>query len=157
MTDPVNPQFMWQLTNTNVGAELFGEHPGQPSIGTVYYTDKDSAVSAETPVVILPGGEGTIFNTGLCDRWNTPPVSADTFTTARNKVRCWTGPGNSLTVVRLYDGKIRARRNDLVRQDLDSRRARRSPRAPRRRSSPPAARTSCSRPSPRRTRGSTCR
>lgn len=113
VTDPVNPQFMWQLTNTNAGAELFGEHPGQPSIGTVYYTDKDSAVSAETPVVILPGGEGTIFNTGLCDRWNTPPVSADTFTTARNKVRCWTGPGNSLTVVRLYDGKIlRSFRND---------------------------------------------
>ncbi len=113
VTDPASPQFMWQVTNTNVGAELFGEHPGQPSIGTVYYTDKDSAVSAETPVAILPGGEGTIFNTGLCDRWNTPPVSADTFTTPRNKVRCWTGPGNSLTVVRLYDGKIlRSFRND---------------------------------------------
>lgn len=113
VTDPVNPQFLWQLTNTNAGAELFGEHPGQPSIGAVYYTDKDTAITAETPVAILPGGEATQFASGQCDRWNLPPVSADAFTQARNKVRCWTGPGLSFTVVRLYDGKIlRSFRND---------------------------------------------
>lgn len=109
VTDPGKPVMLWQLTKfkDSLGeADLFGTYPGVPAIGTVYYKDTTATQPIETPVAFLPGGEGTQFKTGTCSRWKSPPVTGDTYTTARDKVRCWTGPGNSFTVVRLWDGKI---------------------------------------------------
>jgi type IV pilus assembly protein PilY1 len=114
ITDPKNPQFLWQLTNFGgaSGAPLFGQTPAQPSIGIVYYSE-GSANPVETPVAFLPGGSGTIWNSsGLCNRWQTNSAT-DPKIQWRSQTRCWSGPGQSMTVVRLYDGKIlRSFRND---------------------------------------------
>lgn len=119
VTEPKNPKLLWQLTKWNnytgptaSSEDLFGLLPGAPAIGTVYLDDGGTKV--ETPVAFLPGGEGTQFAPGTCNRWpRTTPTSTDPTTTPRTKVRCWTGPGNSFTIVRLYDGKIlRTFRND---------------------------------------------
>lgn len=110
ITDPTRPVMLWQLTKfkdaAGAEADLFGTYPGTPAIGTVYYKDPSASQPVETPVAFLPGGEGTQFKTGTCARWKAPPTTGDTLTTARTNVRCWTGPGNSFTVVRLADGKI---------------------------------------------------
>lgn len=122
VTDPKNPKLLWQLTKWHQGGapieqDLFGAVPGAPAIGTVYLDDAGTKV--ETPVAFLPGGEGTQFAPGQCNRYPrvTPPPT-DPTTTPRNKVRCWTGPGSSFTIVRLYDGKIlRTFRNDPTPSD----------------------------------------
>jgi type IV pilus assembly protein PilY1 len=110
VTNPDQPQMLWQLTTikdaTGGEANLFGTYPGTPAIGTVYYQDSTTSFPVETPVAFLPGGEGTLYKTGTCPRWKTPASAADPLTAMRSSVRCWTGPGNSMTVVRLWDGKI---------------------------------------------------
>lgn len=109
ITDAANPKFLWQLTSIKDASgkthEMFGQTPGVPAIGTVFYSDGGGPL-IETPVAFLPGGDATLNASGTCARWNTPPSSTDTFTQWRNKVRCWVGAGLSFTVVRLYDGKI---------------------------------------------------
>lgn len=110
VTDPTKPpQLLWQLTKfrdaAGAVADLFGSLPGTPAIGTIYYTEPGTAAPVETPVAFLPGGEGTRFKDGLCNRWRSY-TGADPATTPRSKVRCWSGAGNSFTVVRLWDGKI---------------------------------------------------
>lgn len=114
VTDSKNPKMLWQLTTyRDAGAttpppyDLFGQLPGTPAIGTVYVDD--GGVKVETPVAFLPGGSGTRFAPGLCNRWPRPgsvPPPPDMTTTPRSRVGCWTGPGNSFTIVRLWDGKI---------------------------------------------------
>jgi len=110
ISDPTRPVLLWQLTKFKDAlagdADLFGTYPGVPAIGTVYYKDPGASQPVETPVAFLPGGEGTQFKAGTCPRWKSPSFTGDSFTTARSSVRCWTGPGNSFTVVRLWDGKI---------------------------------------------------
>jgi type IV pilus assembly protein PilY1 len=115
VTDIKNPQLLWQLTKykestspTAPEYDLFGTYPGTPAIGTVYYSDTSGGTPIETPVAFLPGGEGTLSKTGTCGRWTTPSDGV-----TRKEVRCWTGPGNTFTIVRLWDGKvIRTFRND---------------------------------------------
>jgi len=117
VTDVKNPKLLWQLTkykdSTATGApeyDIFGTYPGTPAIGTIYYSETSGGTPIETPVAFLPGGEGTQFAPGLCNRWTTPTDGV-----TRKQVRCWTGPGNSFTIVRLWDGKvIRSFRNDPV-------------------------------------------
>ena len=119
VTDPAAPKFLWQLstikdTKNSAVYNLFGDFPSPPAIGTVYYAEPGNQ-PVETPVAFLPGGSGTnwkAWNSGSsppqqCTRWSSWGVGE------RNKTRCWSGPGASLTVVRLYDGKIlRTFRND---------------------------------------------
>lgn len=117
-----NPRLLWQITKYKDSAptagpaqeyDIFGTYPGTPSIGTIYYSETAGGTPVETPVAFLPGGESTQFAPGLCNRWRDPGASTDPATTPRKQVRCWTGPGNSFTIVRLYDGKIlRSFRND---------------------------------------------
>jgi type IV pilus assembly protein PilY1 len=104
ITDPNNPKFLWQLTNVG-GKPMFGPTPGTPAIGTVYYAESGQQ-PVETPVAFLPGGSDTTFQPGACSRWNAVATNPDPNTTTRSYVRCWAGPGQSFTVVRLYDGKI---------------------------------------------------
>lgn len=114
VTDSKNPRMLWQLTKyKEVGAatppayDLFGQSPGTPAIGTVYLDD--GGVKVETPVAFLPGGSATRFAPGKCPRWartGTTPITTEPTTTPRAQVGCWTGPGNSFTIVRLWDGKI---------------------------------------------------
>jgi type IV pilus assembly protein PilY1 len=115
VTDSKNPKMLWQLTKyKEAGAggtpptyDLFGQIPGTPAIGTIYVDD--AGVKVETPVAFLPGGSATRFAPGLCKRWprtSTSSTTPDTYTTPRDEVGCWTGPGNSFTIVRLWDGKI---------------------------------------------------
>ncbi len=113
ITEPSNPQFLWQLTKmvdaSGKEYDLFGAVPGTPTIGTVFYKDDSYPEPVETPVAFLPGGEGVQHKSGTCRRWNKSgwtPSTTDPFTTPRDKVRCWVGAGNSFTVVRLWDGKI---------------------------------------------------
>lgn len=112
ITDPNNPKFLWQLTNAG-GFPMFGPSPATPSIGVVYYAETVGDAPVETPVAFLPGGSDSTFKAGGCSRWTAPGTNPDANTTIRPSVRCWAGPGQSFTVVRLYDGKIlRSFRNE---------------------------------------------
>jgi type IV pilus assembly protein PilY1 len=109
VTDPTSPTFLWQITTANK-LPLFGSAPGTPAIGVVYYRNTASEEPIETPVAFLPGGSDVPWtNTRSCQRWNTTTLPANT----RTSTRCFSGAAQSLTVVRLYDGKIlRTFRND---------------------------------------------
>jgi type IV pilus assembly protein PilY1 len=118
ITDVKTPQLLWQITKykdsapTSGGSsteyDLFGTYPGTPAIGTIYYSESAGGTPVETPVAFLPGGESTQFAPGVCNRWVLPTDGV-----TRKQVRCWTGAGNTFTIVRLWDGKVlRSFRND---------------------------------------------
>jgi type IV pilus assembly protein PilY1 len=115
ITNPTNPVFLWQISNTSAGGSLeplFGTRSGTPAIATISYDDGSSV--KEVGVAILPGGHGTL-GTGDCVRHLNSFPGVDTVTgqlqnyLPRTSVRCWQGgPARSLTIVRLDTGEVLA-------------------------------------------------
>ncbi|AKT39381.1 PilC/PilY family type IV pilus protein [Chondromyces crocatus] len=114
VTDPTKPSFLWQLSTDDLGAPLFGESPPTPAIATIEVSENgDPGQTREVAVAILAGG-GAPLGTGTCDRQGggtslIPPISPYQ---QRTQVRCWgnsptdVGPGRSLTIVRLDNGRV---------------------------------------------------
>ena len=104
VTNPARPEFLWQITTLHTTTQdyyLFGDSPAPPAIGTVYYAEPGQQ-AIETPVAILPGGSTSTSPNwpSQCNRWITWGIGE------RPKTQCFTGPGQSLTIVRLLDGKV---------------------------------------------------
>jgi type IV pilus assembly protein PilY1 len=112
-TGVTGPQFLWQLTTSSGGDQLFGTG-GQPIITSVNLGGK------ETAVAILPGGLGGSPVPGTCNRAN--PTRTSTWTDThydplitlpafepRSEISCYDPAdraARSLTVVRLDSGEI---------------------------------------------------
>ncbi|MFT5355572.1 MAG: type IV pilus assembly protein PilY1, partial [Polyangiales bacterium] len=101
VTDPVNPEFLWQYTDN-----LFGNTYGQAAMGQVLI-DMAGRVH-ERGIVILPGGHGTISDTGSCDAASEASRSgrAAVPTNGRNSRRCWNRQGRGLVVLDAASGRI---------------------------------------------------
>ena len=107
VTDPYDPQFLWQLSSDTAGSSLFGTTSGHPAITTVAILENGAVT--ETAVAILPGGYDTPTGNASCSQSRLSNVyqHIQGSYTPRPKVRCWTGKAaRSVTVVRLSDGKI---------------------------------------------------
>ncbi len=107
VTDPENPEFLWQLATDDTGARLFGDISGNPTITSLVLQDGTDV--KEVAVAILPGGSGTIVSNTCADvpRQDTNFVHIDSSYPPRPSVNCWTnGPPRSLTIVRLDTGEI---------------------------------------------------
>ena len=116
VTDPYNPQFLWQFTDTNMRSAY-----GTPSIATVY-TKWDpvsggiSSTTSERAVAILPGGTGTPVASATCTTMaGTRPsqagsdsriVVSGTAGRARPATRCWQGAtGQYIYIVDVETGR----------------------------------------------------
>ncbi len=117
VTDPYNPSFLWQYTDSANMRSAYGS----PAIATIYTSWDPTLGSAgtrmERAVAILPGGIGTAVATASC----TPALGirpalatsdsrmrvAGTPGTVRSTVRCWQGTtGQYLYVVDLQTGAL---------------------------------------------------
>jgi type IV pilus assembly protein PilY1 len=112
VTDPKAPKFLWQLSTDSSGVPLFGSSVPTPAIATIAL--KDGLEVKEVPVAILPGGSSPLLP-GTCPRKQTSWPNIEAAFPPRTSVRCWgtgtppshvTGPGRSITIARLDNGKI---------------------------------------------------
>ncbi|WP_437679843.1 hypothetical protein [Sorangium sp. So ce131] len=115
VTDPRDPQFLWQLSTDRSGNPLFGETTPTPTIAMVEV--EQNGEIREVSVAILAGGTAPIdTSASSCPRQNTTtPVFFPTGSlSVRGSVRCWgtagtngvVGPARSLTIVRLDTGEV---------------------------------------------------
>ncbi len=108
ITDPeAGPQFLWQLTRTESGDELFGKG-GTPAITTLYFSF-DNEPAHEIAVALLPGGDAATRDPSDCPREVQVPDGVDSRFTVREQVPCYSDQAvlaRSLTVVRLDTGQI---------------------------------------------------
>jgi type IV pilus assembly protein PilY1 len=106
VTEPLKPKFLWQISSSYSGQPLFGRSSGTPAITTISL--KDGQTTKQVSVAILPGGEGRVIKGKCKSSRKTQSFShIDPKYKPRNGVHCWEqGPGRSLTVVRLSDGKV---------------------------------------------------
>lgn len=113
VTDPLDPQFLWQFTNP-----YLGEAVGTPTIAQVFVTV--NGISQQRAVAILPGGQGhysatasAAGTTGCTATGDIPPASAfrnGTLITSRTHRQCWSQlsnelQGRSLFVVDMQTGR----------------------------------------------------
>lgn len=116
VTDPTSPEFLWQLSKDDTGADLFGEFSGNPAITSVVLQDGGGV--REVAVAILPGGSGELASTSCAapSREDTNFTHIDSGFPPRANVNCWNpGPARSLTVVKLETGEvIRSFRGDVA-------------------------------------------
>ncbi|MEZ4224149.1 MAG: PilC/PilY family type IV pilus protein [Polyangiaceae bacterium] len=116
VTDPAaGPKFLWQLTEDESGAPLFGNNSSTPVISTLFF-DTGGGVVKEVAVAVLPGGDA-VPTGGPCARRDPVPTGVDTRFTPRSNVPCYGAavPARSLTVVRLDNGEvIRSFRGELT-------------------------------------------
>jgi len=113
VTNPNEPEFLWQLSRDKSGEKLFGETTPTPAIATVEI--KENGITREVAVAILAGGSAPLHPTNTtCARkaTSTPLIPNSTSYQPRDTVRCWdTAPGNgmgarSVTIVRLDNGQV---------------------------------------------------
>ena len=110
VTDPTAPSFLWQLSSDANGAPLFGASAATPGLATIAYNDPEHANALkEIAVAILPGGDGSADPNPACQQQR-QSINFDHIKVGyqpRQNLRCWlAGPGRSLTIVRLSDGKV---------------------------------------------------
>lgn len=108
VTDPYNPQFLWQFTDPDLQISS-----GTPAIGTVYYSP-NGGTPVERAVAFLPGGAGEL--SGSCSptsapRGARPNTLMNGWTGGRGArrpyVRCWNGnQGRFFYVVDLKTGAL---------------------------------------------------
>lgn len=108
VTDPYNPQFLWQFTDPDLQIST-----GTPAIGTVYYAP-GGGTPVERAVAFLPGGAGELA--GSCSPTSAPrPARSNSLMTGwtggrgarRPYVRCWNGnQGRFFYVVDLKTGAL---------------------------------------------------
>lgn len=101
VTDPVNPDFLWQYTDI-----LFGNTYGQAAMGQVLI-DMAGRVH-ERGIVILPAGHGSIRSNGSCDATAEAPTSGPAAIPAggRSGRRCWNTQGRGLVVLDAASGRV---------------------------------------------------
>ncbi len=107
VTDPVaGPKFLWQLTEDDTGAPIFGNNSGTPLITTLFFDSGGNDVK-EVAVAVLPGGDA-VPTGGPCPRRDPVPTGVDSRFTPRPSVPCYGNavPARSLTIVRLDTGEI---------------------------------------------------
>lgn len=123
VTDPVDPEFMWQLTHTPASpcrsdaceedGGYMGLTYGRPALGQVFVRFRNEL--AERGVALLPGGKG-VSQGGECDSFRDPLTREPAHTLEgeegasrlahRTQVRCWQPEGRSLFVVDVATGKV---------------------------------------------------
>ena len=118
ITSGGGPKFRWQLTTVpNSPKQIFGQHSATPAITTVFADVGDGSGAHEIGVAILPGGQdGSPTTNTACNRDTDTadaPLSTNSLAAppnntfpARAQVRCWSGNGRSVSVVRLDTGEI---------------------------------------------------
>ncbi len=115
VTDPVaGPEFLWQLTEDETGAPIFGNNSATPLITTLFFESGGNV--KEVAVAVLPGGDA-VPTGGPCARRNVTPTGVDPRFSPRGDVPCYGAavPARSLTIVRLDTGEIiRSFRGELA-------------------------------------------
>ena len=105
VTDPKQPEFLWQLSQDWEGADLFGTTVPTPAIATISIA-QNSGPAKDVSVAILAGGSDALVP-GSCARLATPPYPKITGSTPRASTRCWQqGGGRTLTIARLDTGEV---------------------------------------------------
>jgi type IV pilus assembly protein PilY1 len=116
ITDPFNPQFLWQVSSPAIGKTY-----GQPGLVQARFRRTTAAPVTEGAIAILPGGVGQRATGGIaCDGGSTQslrsPVGSPYVTkvpqpsgnpdnaTHRFDVKCWSEVGRSLTFLDASDG-----------------------------------------------------
>lgn len=110
VTDPYNPQFLWQFTDTDLRTSS-----GTPAIGTLFFTPVGSSTPVERAVAFIPGGAGAVA--GSCSPTANPrPAATNNLIrggwtggrgAARAYTRCWqSGTGQYFYVVDLQTGRL---------------------------------------------------
>ncbi|MCB9622233.1 MAG: hypothetical protein H6723_02730 [Sandaracinus sp.] len=127
VTDPLEPEFLWQVAHPEMGATY-----GIPALGQVLIRDSSNNVR-EISMVLLPGGAGTDLSSGTCGGVaeplpdgrmskplgcpsrgkGRPPVNAGTLN-ARENMRCWDTTGRSMYFVDPASGEILSYLDDTV-------------------------------------------
>lgn len=105
VTDPTNPEFLWQISQDFEGAELFGPQVPTPAIATITIAEAGNPPK-DVAVAILPGGSDALL-AGTCPRVVPPPYPQISGASPRSSTRCWVqGAGRSLTIARLDTGEV---------------------------------------------------
>lgn len=110
VTDPYNPQFLWQFTDSDLRAAT-----GTPAIGTLYFTPPGRSAPVERAVAFLPGGSSSLSTTSCDATTNVRPSRTNNVVTGwsgmrgsrRPSTRCWQGrTGQWFYVVDLQTGQL---------------------------------------------------
>lgn len=105
VTDPTQPEFLWQLSQDFEGADLFGPQVPTPAIATITIAEPGNTPK-DVAVAILAGGSDSLL-AGTCARVASPPYPQITGANPRSSTRCWTqGAGRTLTIARLDTGEV---------------------------------------------------
>ena len=124
ITDPTNPQFLWQLSTDAVGNPMFGKNTPTPTIASVsvYPDPTHPSTPTQVAVAILPGGSGSLVTCPSSGNPVSPATSGFMPSDPSNHnnsinvpatpatVNCWQAAGgstgNSLTIARLDTGQV---------------------------------------------------
>ncbi len=99
VTDPFDPQFLWQFAHPRLGDAF-----GQPSFAQVS-VDLGGTLH-QRGVVIIPGGRGTLAGDGQCSfSGDLLPPDPERGTPPRATRRCWNRQGRQLFIVDAATGK----------------------------------------------------
>ncbi|MFO0625464.1 MAG: PilC/PilY family type IV pilus protein [Polyangiales bacterium] len=110
VTDPYNPSFLWQFTDSDLHSAS-----GAPSIGTLYFTPPGRTAPVERAVAFLPGGSAPLSTTPCDSSTNLRPARSTHALSGwsgrrgarRASTRCWQGStGQWLYVVDLQTGEL---------------------------------------------------
>jgi type IV pilus assembly protein PilY1 len=110
VTDPYNPSFLWQFTDTDLHSSS-----GAPAIGTLYFTPPGRSQPVERAVAFLPGGSSALSTTSCDAMTNVRPGRTNNVLTGwtgmrgarRSSTRCWQGTtGQWFYVVDLQTGEL---------------------------------------------------
>ncbi len=125
VTDPIDPQFLWQMSH-----DQMGESYGVPGVGQVLAED-DAGNLQEIALALLPGGAGEDMSSVTCggvavarpDGTYTEPNGClsrgkgmapitDGTTTARDRLRCWSSEGRRLYFLDIATGEVISQLDD---------------------------------------------
>lgn len=112
VTNPLEPEFLWQLRNDGVGQPLFGKSVPTAAIATLAVKTATPGQFDQVAVAILAGGKSsTALPTGTTSRRCTSctgPACAPCEAFARSTIRDWgdSDVARSVTVVELSSGRI---------------------------------------------------
>ncbi|MEZ4308400.1 MAG: PilC/PilY family type IV pilus protein [Polyangiaceae bacterium] len=105
VTDPTQPEFLWQISQDSNGAPMFGATVPTPAIATISVAENGNPAK-DIAVAILPGGADAL-QAGTCGRVDTGPYPKIDNASPRTSTRCWAATaGRSLTIVRLDNGQV---------------------------------------------------
>jgi type IV pilus assembly protein PilY1 len=112
VSNPLQPQFLWQFIGDSRTGSDYGQSYGSPAIGQVLV--EVSGVLQERAIVILPGGNGsedaervrTTGPVGCPSSGIGMPPNTDGVRTARSRQRCWDTTGRIISWVDIITGEM---------------------------------------------------